>query len=177
MAETVGGGRSAAFLLVLLALAACDSWRGTQTQDAAQSPAPEPRQLWLVQSVGEDGAPAASRYVCTDAALREAFQRPRATVEGRPCKDITMPELKDNAWFVRCLIGRQSFAISASTLGDPSEAFQFDYALTPVVIYGFGKSGPPIREVRRFRRIGPCPEGWRVGDRARPGRMPERLRR
>jgi len=177
MAETVGGGRSAALLLVLLALAACDSWREARTHESAPSPVPDPRQLWLVQSVGEDGARSASRYVCADAALRETFQRPRAEVKGRPCQDITMPELKDNAWFVRCLIGRQSFAVSASTLGDPSEDFQFDFALTPIEVYGFGKAGPPVREIRRFRRVGPCPEGWRIGDRARPGRMPERVRR
>ena len=177
MAETVGGGRSAVLILVLLALAACDSWRGARTQAAAQAPQLDPRQLWLVQSVGEDGVRSASRYVCTDAALREAFQRPPAKVKGRPCEDITVPALKDNAWFVRCLIGEQTFAITASTVGDPAEDFLFDFAMTPIAIYDIGKAGPPVREVRRFRRVGPCPEGWRVGDRARPGRMPERVRR
>jgi hypothetical protein len=177
MAETVCGGRSAVLILVLLALGACDSWRPSRTQTAAPAPEPDPRQLWLVQSVGEDGVRSASRYVCTDAALREAFQRPPARVKGRACEDITAPALKDRAWFVRCLIGAQTFAISASTVGEPSEDFLFDFAVTPIEIYGIGKAGPPVREVRRFRRIGPCPDGWRVGDRAKPGRMPERVRR
>jgi hypothetical protein len=177
MAEAVGGGRSAVLILVLLALGACDSWRGARTQAAAPTAEPAPRQLWLVQAIGEDGAHLTSRYICTDAALRESFQRPPARVKGRPCEDITMPALKDNAWFVRCLIGEQTFAITASTVGDPSEDFLFDFAVTPIAIYGIGKAGPPVRDIRRFRRIGPCPEGWRVGDRARPGRMPERIRR
>lgn len=175
MSRAVGGGRRMVALLALVSLAACDGWRGPASQSVAPAAPPLAPQLWLVQPLDAAGTATASRYVCTDAALREAFQSTRPTVEGRPCTDATPLESRNNSWALRCLVGRQPFMISTASVGDPSEDFRFDFALTPIAL-GLGASGPAIREGRRFRQIGPCPPGWRIGDRARPGHMPERVR-
>lgn len=159
--------------LALLALAACTGGRDAQVaRIAAGGGAVEPPQLWLVQSVNPAGAVTASTFVCADAALRDAFGRTRAEVDGAPCRDVTPPLMQNRQWALRCQARGRLFALSARTLGDVTEDFRQEVALTPLMNPA---GGEPVRQARRFRHVGACPTGWRPGDQARPGRRPRRI--
>lgn len=161
--------------LALLALTACQAAPDATSQIIARQQALDPPQLWLAQVVGEGGRPKASVFICVDAKLREGFARTRAEVNGAPCRDATGPIEKAHEWALRCLVGGQPFAVSAATTGDLAQDFRLDFALTPL----WSPRGPDddsrtVRQTRRFRRVGPCPAGWRIGDQARPGHRPWR---
>lgn len=165
--------RSALAAVLLLSLAACDGGSETETRILARQQAIDPPQFWLVQVIGDAGAATASTFVCADTSLREAFVRTRAEVNGEPCEDTTMPMLKEREWALSCKAGARGFAVSASTLGDLDQDFRLNFALTPILDpTGIGT----VRQTRRFRRLGACPAGWRIGDQARPGRRPKHTR-
>jgi hypothetical protein len=154
--------------LLLLGLAACAAEHDADAGVVARRP--DPPQLWLVQVIGKNGMAAASTYVCADTPLREAFVR-TPQVEGAPCTDVTRLLLRDHEWALRCQARGRQFAVSTQTLGDVTQDFRLDSQLTPVVrLPGI----EPLREARRFRHLGPCPAGWRVGDHAKPGEHPRR---
>lgn len=166
-------GQGVLAALLLLGLAACDGSRAADARLPARQPAIDPPQLWLVQVVGQKDGPAAAVFVCADAPLREAFVPARAEVNGRPCRDTTPPEAKASAWSLRCETKGRRFAVSASTVGDLAQDFRLNLALTPY----FDPPGvQAVRQTRRFRRVGACPAGWKVGDQARPGHRPKKTR-
>jgi hypothetical protein len=146
----------------------------TETAILARQKAIDPPQLWLVDALGEDGAVKGSVFVCADTAIRETFVRARAEVNGAPCRDTTSPVVKPNGWALSCVANGQPFAVSAATFGDPQRDFRLDFALTPLkFIYPPPAHWPAtVRQLRHFRRIGDCPNGWRIGDQAKPGRRP-----
>jgi hypothetical protein len=157
---------------LLTGLAACDAGRATETQIRARQQAIDPPQLWLVQVGGERRAGTASVFVCADSSLREAFVRARAEVNGAPCLDTTPPLARGNAWSLRCEAKGEAYAVSTTTLGDLTQDFRLDFALTPIEhIPGV----ETVRQTERFRRMGACPDGWRIGDQARPGRKPRKV--
>src|SRR6185312_8538828 len=152
-------------ILGLLGLAACGQAPDTEARILARQQALDPPQLWLVQVLGEAGKPKASVFVCADTNLRDTFVRTRAEVNGELCKDATGPVEKAHEWSLRCLAQGQPFAVSAATTGDRTKDFRLDFALTPL----WSPRGPDddsrtVRQARHFRRVGPCPAGWRIGD-------------
>jgi hypothetical protein len=166
-------GRIAVLLVLLGGLGACDAGRATETQIRARQQTIDPPQLWLVQVVGERGAATASVFVCADSSLREAFVRARAEVNGAPCRDTTPPIVRVNAWSLRCEANGEAYAVSTATYGDLTQDFRLNFALTPLAhIPGVDT----VRQTERFRRMGACPDGWRIGDQARPGRKPRKTR-
>jgi len=161
-------------LLAFLGLAACDAGHGAEAaRILARSQAADPPQLWLVQSVNPAGAATSATFVCADARLRDAFGRTRAEVDGAPCRDVTPPLMQNRQWALRCQARGRLFALSARTLGDVTEDFRLEVALTPLMSPARGE---PMREAHRFRHVGACPTGWRAGDQARPGQRPRRFR-
>jgi hypothetical protein len=166
-------GAAALAAVLLLGLAACDAGADTANQFVARRQAIDPPQLWLVQVIGSKGAASASIFVCADTALRGAFVRTRAEVNGELCQDTTMPVLKKREWALSCKAEGRSFTVSASTLGDLGKDFRLNFALTPL----FDRTGiATVRQTRRFRHMGPCPVGWRIGDQAKPGHHPRKSR-
>lgn len=164
-----GQGPLAAVLPLLLGLAACHGSHATETRLLTRPQTSDPPQLWLVQVIDEKEKATASVYVCADAPLREAFVRTRGEVNGEPCRDTTPPEEKANEWSLRCEADGRRFAVSSSTVGDLTQDFRLNFALTPC----FDPPGvQAVRQTRRFRRVGACPAGWRIGDQARPGQRP-----
>lgn len=148
----------------------------TETQILDRQQAIDPPQLWLVDALTETGAVKASVFVCADTSLRETFVRTRAEVNGEVCKDTTAPVMKENGWALRCAAHGRPFAVSASTVGDPKQDFQLNFGLTQLYYFPTvtGPQRMSVRQSRHFRRIGACPVGWRIGDRARPGHKPRR---
>jgi hypothetical protein len=155
--------------LILLSLTACDAGQTAQAQAAAPVAPSGPSQLWQVDVLGEGGKPQASMLACVDDALREQFLLTRAKVNGRACYDITPQKEKSRGWSLRCQAQGRWFTLSSSATGDETHDFRLDVAMTPV----FPELGT-VRQVRRFRRLGPCPPGWRIGDQAKPGEKPPR---
>lgn len=158
---------------LLPGLAACDAGRATETQIRVRQQTIDPPQLWLVQVVGDRGGATASVFVCADSSLREAFVRARAEVNGAPCLDTTPPVVRANAWSLRCEAKGEAYAVSTTTYGDLTQDFRLNFALTPIAHVPGVET---VRQTERFRRIGACPGGWRIGDQARPGRKPHRRR-
>jgi len=170
MPGLAAGGLAA---LLLLGLAACDSPGDTTTQILARQRAIDPPQLWLVQVLGAKPAQTAAVFVCADSSLRESFVRARAEINGQVCEDTTTPILKEHEWVLSCRAHGRGFAVSASTVGDLDRDFRLNFALTPL----FNKTSVgTVSQSRRFRLMGACPAGWRVGDQARPGKKPRRTR-
>src|SRR6266481_6135236 len=65
----------------------------TETKILARQEAVDRPQLWRVDVLDEADATRASVFVCTDEALRQAFRRTRAEVNGAPCRDSTSPTM------------------------------------------------------------------------------------
>jgi hypothetical protein len=164
------------FALAAGSFAASFDNRDTETKILARQQAVEPPQLWRVDALTETGEVKASVFVCADTALRETFVRTRAEVNGEICKDTTEPVMRENGWALRCQAHGWPFAVSATTVGDPQQDFRLNFGLTQLY-YVPTPNDPPamqVRQSRRFRRVGDCPYGWRIGDQARPGHKPWR---
>jgi len=167
---------AALFALAAGSLAAGMDTQDTETRILNRQQLIEPPQLWRVDALSETGGVKASVFVCADTSLRETFVRARAEVNGEICKDTTSPDMRENGWALRCSADGRPFAVSASTIGDPTRDFRLDFAITE--LYFAPTPGDPqpahARQSRHFRRVGQCPAGWRIGDQAKPGHRPHR---
>ena len=168
-----GAAACALAVAALIGLTACDVGGDTSTQILARQAAIDPPQLWLVQLLDGKARPAPAVFVCADTSLRDSFVRARAEVNGRPCEDTTSPLLKAREWVLSCKAQGRAFTVSASTLGDLDRDFRLNFALTP--LFNKAEVGT-VRQSRRFRLVGACPAGWRIGDQAKPGRRPHKSR-
>jgi len=155
--------------LLLLSLTACEAGQTAQAQAAAPQTPGGPSQLWQVDVLGAGGKPETTQLACVDDALREQFMLTRAKVNGRACYDITPTTERSRGWSLRCQTQGRWVTISSSATGDETHDFRLDVAMTPV----FPDLGT-MHQVRRFRRLGACPAGWRIGDQAKPGERPAR---
>src|SRR5579859_1945392 len=155
--------------LLVLGLTACDAAQNAQAQAAPPEPQPGLSQLWQVDLIGANGKPEATTLACVDDELRKQYVATRVKVNGGGCIDITTPAQKSRGWALRCQAQGRWFTISSSATGDAAHDFRLDVAMTPV----FPELGT-AHQVRRFRRLGACPAGWRIGDQAKPGERPVR---
>jgi len=159
---------------LVVGLAACQAEPSTADELVARQKTIDPPQLWLAQVIGDAGKVTGQVFVCADGPMREAFARARAEVNGRPCIDATSPRVKPNGWRLRCTVAGRAFGESSVTMGDLQTDFLVNFSLTELNYFP-GPHDPPlqsVRQVRRFRHVGACPEGWRIGDQAKPGRRP-----
>jgi hypothetical protein len=155
--------------LLLLSLTACDGAQNAQAQAVEPPPPAGVSQLWQVDELGAGGKPQATMLACVDDELRKQFLMTKTRVNGGGCIDITQPVEKSRGWALRCQMQGRWFTISSSATGDETHDFRLDVAMTPV----FPDLGT-AHQIRRFRRLGACPPGWRIGDQARPGDRPAR---
>jgi hypothetical protein len=155
-------------LLACLSLAGCDSTAEVTTaRFTARKQAIDPPQLWLAQVVEPGGAVRSSAFICADTVLRETFPRARAEVNGVSCLDMGTPVVKPGLFAVRCRANGHRYGESIATTGDPTQDFRLVFAVTSL-----DQRAVSVRQDRRFRRVGPCPAGWRIGDQAKPGERP-----
>ena len=142
-------------LLALLpvALAACkvqtDRWIERQA-------AVDPPELWRVEVVGSDARPV---QLCADSILRKGFVSPLPEAEGQPCIPIGDPVETAGGRIQRCAIGNQTLLVAVRVEGDPA-AFSVTFSAQTL------RQRTPFAasQTRRYTRLGPCPEGWKVGD-------------
>ncbi|MGZ3375252.1 MAG: hypothetical protein ACXU8S_01520 [Phenylobacterium sp.] len=164
-------GRAITAALLLVSLSACEAGQNGEAQAAATAPPPGQTQLWQVDVVGANGKAEATMLACVDDELRKQFLMTRTRVNGGGCTDITPPVEKSRGWALRCQTQGRWFTISSSATGDETYDFRLDVAMTPV----FPDLGT-AHQIRRFRRLGACPAGWRIGDQAKPGERPRRAK-
>jgi hypothetical protein len=156
---------------LVMGLAACHAAPATADRLIARQKAIDPPQLWLAQVLGEAGTVKGSVFVCADTALREGFTRARAEIDGHPCVDSTSWRVKPNGWTLRCNASGRQWSESSVTVGDLQQDFVVDFALTESWVFN-NDTPQSVRQMRRYRHIGACPTGWRIGDQAKPGRRP-----
>lgn len=153
-------------LALPLALAACTQ-QEAQARLEAQAAAVDPPTLWRVQALASDGAVTGEILVCADASMRTGFDRANAEVDGVPCVSPRAGVERPGVYANRCLLNGRPFGLTLNRSGDPARDFTVAFALRPL-----DGSDAASRQVRRFRRVGGCPAGWRVGDQAHPGGRP-----
>jgi hypothetical protein len=105
--------------------------------------------------------------VCADHGLQEGFAHADPEVNDQPCRAISPIVSKPGLYAMRCEAVGQSFAVAVTSQGDLRRDFKVRYALTPL------ESGRgPFVQTLRYRLLGPCPAGWRIGDQATAEQAP-----
>ncbi len=151
---------SAAAIVVLLGLSACERPHKTAAAPAA---AVEQPQLWRIEVMSGDTA--TSRIdICADSAVRAGFTRPGPEVGGMPCVRVKGGDRPDGTYSALCRTDDQLYRVGSATKGDKARDFTVEMAATRQ-----DRKGPNYEQVRRYRLIGACPAGWRIGDSAAPG--------
>jgi hypothetical protein len=148
---------------LLLVLTGCGAERA-QTRLADHQAAVDPPELWRVEALDAAGRPTAAITVCADQVLRDGFAHATAEVSGQPCLPLKDGVEQPGLYAVRCELNGQRFGLTVNRVGDPERAFDVAFA-----VKALDGSGAGARQVRRFKRIGPCPAGWGIGDQARVG--------
>lgn len=116
----------------------------------------DPPELWRVEVVDAD-APAVR--ICVDSLLRTGFSMPTPEAHGMACEPLGEPIRTEDGRLQRCRIGSRTLLVGTRTRGSASS---FDIELR-VATLGPGPEASFI-QTRRYTRLGPCPEGWKVGD-------------
>lgn len=149
-----------------LNLAACDPTTTAARVFDRQKQIDPPR-LWLAEAIGPSPPAFHAVQVCADQGLHDGFVRADPEVNNQPCRATSPIVSKPGLYAMRCEAVGQSFAVTVTAQGDLRRDFQVRYALTPL-----DAGGRPYVQILRYRLLGPCPAGWRVGDQGRPGRSP-----
>jgi hypothetical protein len=146
---------------LLLALTGCGA-QHAETRLAAHQAQVDPPALWRVEALDAAGQPIAAIQVCADRTLREGFARATAEMAGQPCLPMKDRVEQAGLFAVRCELDGRRFGLTANRQGDPERDFEIAFAMKALDGTDAG-----ARQVRRFRRIGLCPDGWGIGDQAR----------
>lgn len=142
-------------------LAACDDGAATTARIAARQQAIDPPQLWRVDALDAAGGVRETTWVCADTLLRQTFVRTRPEIDGAPCSGAPRTGAAPGLTTVRCETAGRRFSIASQATGDPARDFRLTVSVVPLA----GDIGP-ARQSHHFKRIGPCPAGWRIGDMA-----------
>jgi hypothetical protein len=144
-------------LLLFAGCNAADSGNAVARRAAAL----DPPQLWLAEALDGQGRATASVRLCTDAVLQQGLARVRAEIDGEDCEMIGAPVEHDGLYAARCVLNGRRYGVTADHEGDRDRDFTVRVAVTAL-----DAPGVQAVQVRRYRKIGPCPAGWRVGDEA-----------
>lgn len=129
---------------------------------AAPAVAAQPK-LWSIEVM--DGDKAVSRVdICADSAVQQSFARPAPEVNGQPCERLRAPIETAEAYSLRCHVGDRYYRARADVTGDRAR----DFTVT-MTVKRQDRKEPMYEQVRRYRLVGACPAGWRVGESAAPG--------
>ena len=156
------GATAVSALVVALIAGPLDDPGPSTARIQARLMAVDPPQLWRAQSLGADGRPTATTYVCADTPLASTFARALAEVNGEPCLAKGADVLRPDLFAARCQAFGRPFAVTAATRGDLRRDFRMDFQLAALDV-----PGVIARQALSYHRLGGCPAGWRIGDQAR----------
>ncbi|MDB5430340.1 MAG: hypothetical protein JWP35_1456 [Caulobacter sp.] len=146
-------------LLALSAVSACNQPDPIAAMQARQAAA-DPPQLWSVQVTDASARPGDKPILmCTDRLIRTGFLNQHAFTQTDSCQPERAPVVKPDSVSMRCAMGGESYAIYNAAKGDQAKDFQVTFTMRS--IQGDAVS---LRQTRRYRHIGPCPAGWKIGD-------------
>ena len=152
-AKKVPGAAWPLGLVWVVALAGCEARPEVWTERQA---AVDPPELWRVEAVNSD-APAVQ--ICTDSVLRQGFSKPRPEVQGQPCLPTGDPIQTEAGVLQRCTVGDHTLLVRSRTEGG-TDAFSVELRVTTL---GADPDASAV-QTRRYTRLGPCPQGWKIGD-------------
>ncbi len=136
----------------------------TTARIEAQQAAIDPPRLWSAEVVS--GAQPAQVFICADSVIRDGFSRTIADVNGELCLSDKVSATRDS-YVTYCSASGRRYAVSLRTEGDRNRDFKATFSLhtleAPVV---------SAWQVRRYRLIGACPVGWKIGDQSKPSKPP-----
>jgi hypothetical protein len=147
---------------LLLALSGCSA-QHVETRLAAHQAQVDPPGLWRVTAMDAVGEPAGAILVCADRTLTEGFARAGAEVNGQLCLPLKDRVERAGLFAVRCELNGRRFGLTVNRAGDPARDFTVAFAFRSI------DGGPEasVRQVRRFKKLGPCPQDWGIGDQAK----------
>lgn len=124
----------------------------------------DPPQLWRAEVLDRDGRVQAAVRVCVDSVLRQGLTRANAEVNGQACVGEGATVSRPGLYAIQCKAGGRKFAVWTTSWGDPANDVTVSFAASAL-----DGSHQAVSQLRRYRKLGPCPAGWRVGDQARAG--------
>lgn len=130
-------------------------------QFTARQQAFDPRELWSIEAVPAQAGWAPVK-LCTDARTRSGFLTPLPSVGGAPCMPTSPPRQNGKRLSIRCEVGGARYLASSVVEGDTARAFTVAYRVVGLDGGGWDKAAA-YAQTRRYRRLGPCPDGWAVG--------------
>jgi len=151
-----------AALLVALVAGPLEDAGSSTARIRARLMAVDPPQLWRAKVLAPADAAGAATYICADTPLAQTFARGLPEVNGEICRVVGPVVTRPNLFAARCEALGRRFAVSTTMSGDPGRDFRVDFALALL-----DEFGPPVRQSIGYRRLGPCPKGWTIGEQAR----------
>lgn len=145
-------------LLAVLCLAACDREAGERRWRERQE-AVDPPQLWSVEALDASAGVRPVR-ICTDTQMRTGFLKPAPVVADRPCVLSQKPVEHGGQTINRCDLDGDTYMIISDVKGDTARDFTVSMSVSAVI-----GDGPGYSQNRRYKLVGPCPAGWKLGDR------------
>ena len=118
----------------------------------------DPPMLWLTEVVDDEPSTGPVR-VCADSVLHAGFVQPAPAFGGRRCQRVGDVVAGPGYQASRCEMGGRRYAVTSTTTGD-AEAFTVRLAVRSIG----GGERESWEQTRSYRRLGRCPDGWRIGD-------------
>jgi hypothetical protein len=151
---------SRAILLLLTAalVAGCGGGERAKERYRQRQAAVDPPELWSIEVVP---APPGVKpiLICTDSIMRKGLGHPSLSLSGGACTPTDEPVLSANGYVQRCDLNGEAWVATSTLAGDQGRDFTASLAAGPLSDDNGG-----YRQVRRFKRIGPCPDGWSIGE-------------
>jgi hypothetical protein len=141
-----------------LAVFACDG-PSEEAQLLTRQEAIDPPRLWEAKALIGRGIVLRTVRICADQKLRDSFRRAEPQVNSEPCRTVGPVVATPDLYALRCTAEGHRFGVTVTTRGDFDRAFEVSYSVAPLDL----ERGPFVQTVR-YRLIGRCPIGWRIGD-------------
>lgn len=118
----------------------------------------DPPQLWRAAVLDPGGGVRGSVEVCADQTVRSGFTHPLPQINGEMCLQMGKAVDRPGLYATRCIAHGQRFSVNTGWTGDLTRDFTVTFATRPLQM-----EDPGAVQVTRYRRLGACPAGWRIG--------------
>lgn len=143
--------------LFALPLAAACTGQDPVSRRAAQA---DPPQLWSVEVIDASARPADKPIrICADRLIRTGFIAQHAQAGDFPCRTDAPAVITPTSASMRCEIAGRQYAIYNAAEGDLARDFTVKFTMRSI-----GGDEVGLTQTRRYRYLGACPAGWKIGD-------------